>query len=736
MIPTSAHAGITATRLRHGIPALAAVLLATVLLGLLGIAPPARAAATPTPTPTLSGEIELHVAPLGNGLLSPGETLNAVFSVDNGTALRAPAGDATLQLGDTALPGADALATWLDGSAAPAPARVVGTAAADSAASGASVTGSIQVAADDEALQNRAPGVYPLRLTLGDLEARSVVVVPGGATGSVGVVVPVTAGPLERGLLTSAQLETMTAPEGSLTAVLDAVDGTPAILAVDPAVPAAIRVLGTAAPATAQEWLARLLRLPNARFALQFGDADVATQIDAGLTSPMQPTSLAAYIDAATLPPEATPTPAPTDGTDPAPSMPDLATLLDIGDPAAPLVYWPAGATGPQVVAALAADAPQSVTILPSTSVTTDADAAIPARGTVDGAAVLVTDTTASAALEGASTAQDSAARAADLAAASARITLAASAEAPLLVTVDRGVDRARLGLRAAIAAATSVPGVSPTGLPDLLAATPAPVRVAEAATDAERTNAVGMLNAGADSIARFATILDDPALLTGPERAGILQVLGAGWLPQTDAWNAAIVNHRSATNETLSSVGILPSSAVNLVTAGTDLRFWVHNELPYPVNVRLFAVPDDLRVDVDRETTVTAAAASNTPVEVAVRARIGNGEVQIALGLRSPTLEPIGTDQTVDVNVRADWEGIGLLIMVVLVAGFVVIGVIRTVRRRRRVRAEQQAAGTAPADADANTDADPDAEPDADAGPDADPHPDAAGPPDDGRTP
>ena len=36
-------------------------------------------------------------------------------------------------------------------------------------------------------------------------------------------------------------------------------------------------MLGSSAPATAQQWLADLLALPNSRFALQFGDADLAT---------------------------------------------------------------------------------------------------------------------------------------------------------------------------------------------------------------------------------------------------------------------------------------------------------------------------------------------------------------------------------------------------------------------------------------------------------------------------
>ena len=104
----------------------------------------------------------------------------------------------------------------------------------------------------------------------------------------VGVVVPVTAGPTAEGLLTADELVELTGPEGSLTNILDAVEGTEAILAVDPAIPAAIRVLGSSAPPTALLWLARLEALPQTRFALQFGDADVAAQVQAGIVPPLR----------------------------------------------------------------------------------------------------------------------------------------------------------------------------------------------------------------------------------------------------------------------------------------------------------------------------------------------------------------------------------------------------------------------------------------------------------------
>ena len=76
---------------------------------------------------------------------------------------------------------------------------------------------------------------------------------------AVTVVVPITAPASSRGVLTSDQLDVLTSSGETLRNQLDAVDGNSAALAVDPAIPAAIRVLGSAAPASATEWLDDLM---------------------------------------------------------------------------------------------------------------------------------------------------------------------------------------------------------------------------------------------------------------------------------------------------------------------------------------------------------------------------------------------------------------------------------------------------------------------------------------------
>jgi hypothetical protein len=703
--------------LRRGVRARTRALLAVAALVVITVpvaGAPASASSTPTPAPTpsatpaptpeldprdLTGETLFTLSPVSSGIVRPGEGLAVSVSLQNGTVVATPPTEVTLSLGPSQLADRSALTRWLAGDTAGTAMSPVGTATFAAVASGGEEVAGIVVPADDPALAGRAPGVYPLSASYdsgnGRVTATSAMIVPeeGGADVGIGVIVPITAPATAEGLLTETELAELTAPTGPLTDELDAVEGTAAILAIDPAIPAAIRVLGTGAPASATEWLARLEALPNSRFALQFGDADVVAQLQSGLSRPLRPLSLQSYMNPLDFVPtdEATPSPSPTTPADGEPVYPTLAELTDIGD-ARPGVYWPAtGTATPSVVATLGdivIEDRDSLTFVPSTSTSEGSTrAAVPGRAIAADADLVVYDADVSRALHAASVVQANTLRGAPLTAAAGYLAFAV-AEAdgqPIAVTVDREAERSRVALRTAITSATQAPGVTPLTLGGLAAKEPIPVEITDAAPDETRAGAASVLVAEEVELARFATILDDITLITGPERAEILQLLGLGWLPDPAAWQSALEAHFAATAVTLDSVGILPPSPINLFSAGAPIPIWVRNDLPYPVNVVLYATPDDLRLDVAKATEAVAGAQSNTRVQVPVQARVGNGEVTVQLQLRSRTLEPIGDPQAVDVNVRADWEGIGIVVMSILVGGFLLLGVIRTVLRFRR---------------------------------------------------
>nr|WP_307334007.1 DUF6049 family protein [Microbacterium sp. SORGH_AS_1204] len=675
--------------------------------------PSAAVAATAGPSPSVQAAA-LSAAPAANGILRPGDSLSVVVTLTAGSSAAATT-PLALSIGTAPLPDDGALDRWLDGDTAGQTMQQVATGAVDATASGAQTSTTLTVAATDPALNGRGAGVYPVQVTAGTLTASSVVVVPSdGAATPIALVVPITAAPMTRGLLTGNELAELTAVDGALSAQLDAVDGTTATLAVDPAIPAAIRVLGSAAPPTAVAWLQRLLALSNDRFALQFGDSDVAAQLQAGLTAPMGPTSLQSYMSEADFarPAAAVTSPEPSPSASPGqPSFPSLSALLDIGT-ATPNVFWPAtGSAGPETVASLGAlgtaEEPARV-LVASASVT----GSRPTAGAVGGVSTPVYDAEVSRVLADAAGQNDTTRRSASLAAAQAYLAIAraTAGDQPVLAVLDRGTDRSRVSLRATLGLLSTAPGFTTSTFAEVTSRPASEISLASPTVDSARVAEVGDLMTDEQAVDRFATILDEPDLLTGRERAELLQVISVSWAG--DAARKAVADHRAGTQTTLDSVGIL-SSDFRLVSSSAPLRPWVRNDLPWPVTVVLAVRPDDARLRVQDHTTIEAQAAANTRVEVPVEARIANGEVGVDLQLYSPTDQPVGTPQRVDVEVRAEWESIGLIVIVALVVGFLSLGVVRTVARRRRTRAEEQPPSTP--DAETPTDGigvkDPDAD-------------------------
>lgn len=707
LIPSGKPARRRASRVAAVVLAILTALAAPVVPAFAGTATP-----TPTPTPPIpAGTTAFTLAPISNGIVTPGEALAVSLILQNETDAATVPAVATVSLGRTALANRAALAAWLEGTTSGARTEEVATVSLESVPARSQAVTAARVEADDPTLAGLGPGVYPLLATYespaGAVSSTSAVIVPEPDPGEIGlgVIVPITAGPLSEGLLTADELTALTAPDGALTAQLDGVEGTSAILAVDPALPAAIRVLGSSAPATATAWLTRLETLVNSRFALQFGDADIAAQLETGLAAPLRPTSLTAYMDPANFVPEPETEPGtgptPTPGADPdVPVMPTLPELLAIGPNTREGVFWPtAGSAGPAVVeqlGGLAVDDQTAQTIVPSATTSQGAGGeTVRAHGLAGEASALVYDSAISSALEKASALDDNSLRGAALTQATAYLAFATAQTdgAPLLVSLGRNPDRSRVGLAATIGAALDAPGVTPFTIGGLANSATVEIEIEDAPEQPARAAAASALLTAEGELARFSTILDDTSLLTGPERAEVLQLLGNGWLPEDLAWAEAVAAHREATATTLDSVGLVPTAPINLFGSNVGLRFWVRNDLPYPANLVLYVTPDDLRLDVQRANPVIAQPSSNTRVEVPVQARVGNGDVTLDLQLRSRASVAIGAPESVEVSVRAEWETFGIAALGVVVGGLLLFGVVRTVRRFRARRRGKDAA-------------------------------------------
>lgn len=640
-----------------------------------------------------AASVELHVSAGVRGVVAPGSATTASLTVQNDSANRLGSGRVVVELNRTPLSDEAEVDAWLADSQAEGEFDEIGADTIAPVDPEGTVSTSLLLPPDT--LGALAPGVYPLRAVLSgaddaeDVTSTSVLVVTASGPAPVSVIVPLTATPANGSLLTADELSALTAADGALTAALDGVAGTAAVLAVDPSIPAAIRVLGTAAPAQATEWLRRLDALPNERFALQFGDADATTQTQAGLGELLQPTTLTPFLNPSNFssaPATPDPEPTSTDGPEPiateGPALPDDETLTAV-ERATPGILWPrSDVTLADLTAFEGYLGEEATTVLSSSAVNGE----VGAHATVDGSDVLVIAQSASDALSRAATEDDTALRQGWLAEANAHLYLSAQASGgtPLLVGLDRDDDRPADALRETIAAIDSL-GVG------LQAARTAPPATVSLTTEPDSTRGASLLTM-LDSevvLGQFASILDDAQLLLSPKRIQIMRATAVGLSAQ--GFVDAVEEVDDATTATLESVYIPPASTIQLLSANADLPFSVRNDLPWPVDVRLSVFPSDARLDVEPTTTATIQPGTTTRVKVPVSARVGSGEVTLRLELSSPTGVPLGDTEQIRVSVRAEWETIGLAVFGGLIVLLIGLGIIRTVRRNRREAQESQ---------------------------------------------
>lgn len=511
------------------------------------------------------------------------------------------------------------------------------------------------------------------------------------------------------GLFDAEQLRTWTGPTGLLSRQLEAVAGRAVAIAVDPRIIASIRVLGSSAPPTATAWLEQLRGVPNEIFPLAYADADVAVQAQVGLPALLTPTSFTDVLDPAnfaetgdaepvaddqsaspTPSPTATPTPTP-----PAGELPTTEALLEWPYTRTDIA-WPADDTVAAGDLGFLAAGGLTMSILSPGNVEPSTERSN-AAATVDGSTAVVADARITAPLREASEALTDTAWRSAAGRLEAELALGASnaggaAATTALATFARG-DQVQAGRVAATIDELALSAWSrPALLSDAIGAPPtARSLVDQPEAEVRRANVQRIVTAEAD-VAAFATVLDDPRLLTGPNRREVLALLDVAWLGEPDGWNSAVGDWLATQRSTLGAVSIVPGSPINVVSSQTGVPTTLLNTLPFPVTVVVDVDPSNGRLIVGDQVTQTIEAESRSNVVVPVAAGVGNGEVVLTVSLSSPDGVPIGSPVDQSVNVQADWEGLGAAILGIVVVLVFGIGIWRNIRRRRGQRAADAA--------------------------------------------
>ncbi|HWD61445.1 MAG TPA: DUF6049 family protein, partial [Humibacter sp.] len=707
-----------------------------VMLGALAPAPAtASTEAAVAAADTASATVSMYA---GNaGTETAGESVTVTISVDNTSGASIAPGTATVSITEEPLTTRDALDDWTKHSGDEPATRVISTTATIGVTAGTSSrVATVTIPASAVALSGDA-AVYGLKTTVkqasGDVGTAYSSLAYSAATDSaqvgLAVAMPITVPPVSTGLIPSDDLATYTASDGLLTKELTLARNHPSIaIGIDPMIIASIRVLGSSAPQSARTWLQDLELLENDSFPLQYGDADVASELQSGITPLLTPTSFGYALDPKNFPtpitvgetPEPTPTPTTNPFITPTPTPTAAPTNVPTIEQ---LLSWPytfSGIAWPADKSLRSADLQtlstqgyQSTIVSGSNTNASSLSTTPNAPLAVKGGTALVTDQGISTALRKVVAATTVDEQNAALASVSSQLAVVSEAGSPgtiVLAGLDRNWPSNANTTSDALDAVYSLPWAHASSLREALTAPiTSGLALTDATQDAIRTASVTALTSSAGDLDAFSTVLADPTLLTGQTRNELLSLLGVGWQQTDENWASAVTGFTGHAASTVASVKINPTGKITVASAQSLIPVTVTNGFDLPVNIVLRATPSNGRLDVDSDTAKTIPANSSAKVLVPVKAKLGNGSVKLGLQLYSPTGITIGGGTTAAIEVHADWEGLGALILGIAVVLFFGFGLVRSILRRRSARRRGSEPNTDDAD-DAASGADADA--------------------------
>ncbi|PPF45260.1 hypothetical protein C5B85_06625 [Pseudoclavibacter sp. AY1F1] len=688
------------------------------------------------------GQVSVYAAPADGGLVQPGGALVVELVVVNKTEADLEPAQLELAVGSSTIDTRFALDAWSASSDEAAVERLDVVASLATAAVAAGETTQVSVSVPAEGLPFAATddfGPRAMAATFTDddtklAQARSTIVLNGPVAAQptlVSTVVPITSGLVanaDEALLSSQHLTEETAPEGRLTQVLAAVEASPSTtVAIDPRILVSIRVLGSAAPRSATDWLTRLEALENPTFELPFADASLTLQSQWGAAEPLQIPNFDFAIDQANFAePSATTTATPTptqstgsamqppaeeavDGESPATTEETTAapTPTESPEPSAPPLptteslvsfdYTMTGVVWPQAGTVQSTDLARFETwggssiILDDTNASTSAEANFTesAQAVVSGWNAVIAERILDNAIDNAvhaSTDEEWNEAAARVATLLAVVTRELPNEPRTLVgTVTRDeFDGERLAQTLQFIDGLSWATPTPLTFPsdddqDRREATLIDGTVGE--------QALSRMTSAMQAIERaqtISTIFDDPTDYSDSVRTASIGSLSTGWAKYPVEAQTAVKNIRDYVTVTESYVQLGDTSEALIVGRDTELPLFVSNAVPNrKVTVLVELQPTTGAVETGDAVALTIETGSMARVGIPITA-IANGATYVNVKIMTPEGEPLASTKQIRLDVRAEWEGIAILIASIGLAVLFVAGLVRTIRRRR----------------------------------------------------
>ena len=516
----------------------------------------------------------------------------------------------------------------------------------------------------------------------------------------VAIAVPITVPESAGGLISADALTQYTSPLGTLTRQLDSSEGRPVVLGIDPRIIVSIRILGTAAPASASAWLARLEAAPNESFPLTYADSDITLASQAGSTIVLQPTGFEFAIDPTlftaplgTITPTPTDTPTPTSAATPtAPVVPPLPSSQDLESWPYSLsgIAWPLESTVTATDLPIISGSEFSTMILSSANL--DRTPGSGAVADVAGTRSLVADATASASFRSAvqsfTVADWQANTTAMLASISAAGQNQSGSTATVLITLDRNALGSGTRLADTITAVQGSPHIRIVKFAELLGGDVSPATVIDQPHSPDELALMRQLLDARAAEAQFAAIAEDPLAITSARRLDLLALQSIGWRGNTPGWPVVVANDLAASTELRSAVQVASTGDFNFLAAAAPLPIAVANNLNQPVTVYVTVRPDTGLLTVEKA-RVELKIEPNSQASAMIPAQaVSNGVVGVTVSLSSSSGVPIGEASRARINVQAGWETPIVIVIASLVVAVFGGGIVRNILRLRKAAA------------------------------------------------
>ncbi len=204
----------------------------------------------------------------------------------------------------------------------------------------------------------------------------------------------------------------------------------------------------------------------------------------------------------------------------------------------------------------------------------------------------------------------------------------------------------------------------------------------------AETSAALTTLGDALAQLKSFADSTSDPKAVNATLHDDILPTVSASISPDEQVTRASQFSAKVSNLRSL--VSLVPSDTVNLINKSADFPIRVRNDLAWDVNVTVTINPSDPRLKVRQSAITTIPARTVTAVNVPVNA-IGSGDIEVTYQINTADGALLAISDDILVRMRAGWEDAFTITVAIAFGLLFVIGLVRSVRKRRAGREEEE---------------------------------------------